>query len=245
MDSLRFQEACEEVIGVKRERSGIGTLSEKTLHAVLKKYLEPHAENHEVPLGNYVADIIGENGVIEIQTGSFTPLRPKLEVLLDCTDVTVAYPIAEVKYMRWIDPETGEVSPPHKSPKKGRPYDAFYELIKIKYTLDNPHMHFKILMLELTETRWQNGRRSKDRKRGSQRCDRIPQRLTGEIDLLCPADYDMFIPQGLPEKFCIKDFEAKAGICYDLAQIAVNILTYLGRLEPQGKSGRMKLFSIA
>lgn len=118
MDSLRFQKACEEVIGVKRERSGIGTLSEKTLHAVLKKYLEPHAENHEVPLGNYVADIIGENGVIEIQTGSFTPLRPKLEVLLDCTDVTVAYPIAEVKYMRWIDPETGEVSPPHKSPKK-------------------------------------------------------------------------------------------------------------------------------
>ena len=33
MDKLKFFEACD-IIGKDRERSGIGTLGEKTLHAV-------------------------------------------------------------------------------------------------------------------------------------------------------------------------------------------------------------------
>ena len=34
----RFQEAREKVIGKDRKRNGIGTLSEKTVQAVLKEY---------------------------------------------------------------------------------------------------------------------------------------------------------------------------------------------------------------
>ena len=38
IDELRFEAAKNKVIGVNRERQGIGTLSEKTVHAVLKNY---------------------------------------------------------------------------------------------------------------------------------------------------------------------------------------------------------------
>ena len=79
MDALRFAKACEEAEQASPSDKGIGTLSEKTLHAVLKRYYEPYGDNHEVKIGGYVADIVGEHGIIEIQTRNFDRLRKKLE----------------------------------------------------------------------------------------------------------------------------------------------------------------------
>jgi hypothetical protein len=241
LDSLTFERACAEIIGQPRERNGIGTLSEKTLHAVLKKCYEENEENHEVKIGDYVADIVGEKGIIEIQTGNFTQLRPKLEVLLDYTDVTVVYPMAAVKYIAWLDPETGEVTQRRRSPKKVKPCEAFYELIRIKYLLDNPRFHLKIVMLEITETRWLNGY-SEDGKRGSQRCDRIPEGLVREIDIYSPKDYDCFLPEGLGEQFTIKDLARRSRVHYDAAQKTISALAYLGRIELCGKKGKTNLY---
>lgn len=244
MDSLRFEEACSKAVTAERERVGIGVLNEKTLHATLKRYLEPHKENHEVPIGRYVADIVGENGIIEIQTGSFTPLRPKLEFLLDLADVTVVYPMAAVKYISWIDPDTGEVSDERRSPKKQKPIDAFYELIKIMYTLDNPRFHLKLVMLEIHEQRLLDGW-SRDKKRGSHRSDRIPAKLVDEIDIDSPADFDMFIPDELSDEFTITEFSKAAKVPYRLAQCTIKALCYLERLCVAGKRGRENLYTKA
>ena len=243
MDSLRFDEACRLTEQELHRRGGIGELNEKTLHAVLKRYFEPHEENHEVPVGKYVADIIGENGIIEIQTGSFTPLRPKLEFLLDFADVTVVYPMAAVKYISWIDPETGELSSPRKSPKKCKPIDCFYELIKIMYTLDNPRFHLRLMMLELHEQRKLDGW-SADKKKGSHRNDRQPAKLIDEIAIERPADFDMFIPDGLNKEFTITEFSKNAEVPYRLGQIAIKILCYLERIRFVGKRDRENLYSV-
>ncbi|NLZ80724.1 MAG: hypothetical protein GX913_02820, partial [Clostridiales bacterium] len=82
MDHQRFLEAYEKIAFVNRERDGIGTLSEKTLHAVLKHYFEPKIENQEVKIGSYYADIYTEEGIIEIQTKQFNKLRNKLKAFL-------------------------------------------------------------------------------------------------------------------------------------------------------------------
>ena len=37
----KFKAAKNKIIGVDRQRLGIGTLSEKTVHAILKNYYEP------------------------------------------------------------------------------------------------------------------------------------------------------------------------------------------------------------
>ena len=80
-DSERFEAACRAAAA--RERTGgIGTLAEKTLHAVLKRYIEPDERFHEVQVGSFVADVFRDERIFEIQTGSFTPLRPKLETKL-------------------------------------------------------------------------------------------------------------------------------------------------------------------
>ena len=131
MDEQSFAAALGEVVGAERERNGIGTLSEKTLHAVLKRCFEPDKDAREIKIGRYIADIVGENGIIEIQTRSLDRLRPKLGAFLECAPVTVVYPIARVKRLCWVDTETGETTKPRKSPKTGSAYDAFPELYKM------------------------------------------------------------------------------------------------------------------
>lgn len=243
MNTVRFQEACNNIINKQRKQNGIGTLGEKTLHAVLKCYFEPHEDNQEISLGGYVADIAGENGVIEIQTRNFNALRKKLELFLDFCDVTVVYPIPKIKYLSWLDVNKGEIISKRKSPKKGSIYDSLKELYKIKYTLDNPRMNFCAVMLELEEIRYLNGW-SKDKKRGSTRCDRIPINLLDEIYLNCPEDYRIFIPENLPSEFTSADFAKCAKIKINIAQLAINILSYLELIENIGKNGRFNLYKL-
>ena len=51
-ETARFTAAKERIIGKNRERNGIGTLSEKTVHAVLKNYYAPDETQHEYKLLN-------------------------------------------------------------------------------------------------------------------------------------------------------------------------------------------------
>lgn len=235
-DSEKFEAARKKIINSERNRNGIGTLGEKTLHAVLKNYYEPHTENHEIKIGGFVADIVGENGVIEIQTRNFSKLTKKLERFLEFCNVTVVYPIPAVKYLSWLDTETGEINGRRKSPRRGRIYDVIPELYRIKYTLDNPRMNLCLCLLEVEEIRYLNGW-SKDRKKGSSRCDRIPLRITDEIYIRSPYDYGIFLPETLPPNFTSYDLADNAGISRSAAQTALNIFTYLNIVERCGKSG--------
>ena len=243
MDKRCFDAACDAVIRREKIRNGIGTLGEKTLHAVLKNYYEPHQENHEVRLGKYVADIVGENGIIEIQTRQFTRLLEKLEYFLEFTDVTVVYPIIQTKYLSWIDTETGEAVERRKSPKRGTIYDVIPELYAIKYTLDNPRMHLRLCLLEAEETRYLDGW-SKNKKKGSTKCDRVPTSLIEEIALDRESDYKLFLPGELPDKFTSKDFAKAAHIRPEIARTALNLLTYLKLTEQTGTINRSKLYRI-
>ena len=243
MDKERIKAACEAVVGKEKKRNGIGTLGEKTLHAVLKEYFEPHKENQELRVGSFVADIVGENGVIEIQTRQFNRLVRKLECFLEYCDVTVVYPIPQVKYLSWIDTDTGEVTSRRRSPKKGSIYDAAPELYRIKYTLDNPRMCLCLCLLEVEETRYLNGW-SYDRKRGSSRCDRVPTGLCEEIYLRCPDDYRIFIPERLSDEFTSSDFAKAAHTNLRNAQTVLNLLGYLEIVEKTGRRSRSVTYKV-
>lgn len=245
MDREAFALACEKVIGREHRHEGIGTLGEKTLHAVLKNYYEPYGDNQEIKVGGYVADIVGENGIIEIQTAGLSRLIPKLDVFLEYCDVTVVHPMAAVKYLSWLDPETGEISEKRKSPKKLDMYDAARELYPIRYAFDNPRFHLRLCMLELEEIRLLNGRRCKGRpKIGSQRCDRMPLSLIDEIEFDCADDYRIFIPEGLSGEFSCQQFAKLAGTDTNSARMIIKILMYLGFVEHIGKDNRKYIYKL-
>lgn len=243
MQNNAFEAAKEKVIGVDRQRLGIGTLSEKTVHAILKNYYEPDEDKQEIPIENYVADIYADGEIIEIQTRQFNRIRNKLSVFLPLYPVTVVYPIPREKWVIWIDEESGELSKKRKSPAKGNPYLAFKELYKIKMFLKEPNLRFKLVFLDMEEYRLLNGW-SGDRKKGSSRFDRIPTELVEEVDISCLEDYMQFVPYELPEEFTTKDFAKAAHIPLRLAQTVLHILHYVGTVERVGKQGNSYLYRV-
>ncbi len=116
--SERFETAKKKVLGIQRDRQGIGTLGEKTVHAIVKHYMEPDTDYHEIPVDGYVADIYREGNIIEIQTANFNKLREKLGCFLKHYEVTVVYPIPHIKYLRWLDEESGSITAGRNLPKR-------------------------------------------------------------------------------------------------------------------------------
>lgn len=236
-DSRLFEEACQKIVRQQRERNGIGTLQEKTLHAVLKNFYEPDPAHQEIPVESFVADILRDEEIIEIQTRGFNKLRRKLDIFLQQYPVTVVYPIVHTKWLYWIDEDTGEISKKRKSPKCGRIYDAIPELYKIKMYLDNPNLHLCLVLIDAEEYRLLNGW-SHDKKKGSTRYDRIPTRLVEEHYIGCLSDYQCLIPEGLEPDYTSKDFAKAARIPVGYAQTTLTILHHIGVVERTGKSGR-------
>ena len=242
-DKKQFEAARNKIIGIQRERHGIGTLSEKTVHAVLKNYYAPDEDTQEIPIENYVADIYADGEIIEIQTRNFNTMRNKLQAFLPLYPVTIVYHVPNEKWIIWIDEETGECSKPRKSTVKGSVYRAFYELYKIKPFLADPNLHFCFPYLEIREYRLLNGW-SRDKKKGSSRYDRIPTELVKEITIDCLQDYLQFLPYDLPEEFTTADFAKKVRITEALSRTALNILHYMGVAERVGKNGNSYVYRV-
>ena len=240
----RFAYALEQVVGKDHVRDGIGTLSEKTVHAVLKYYYEPDSSHHEIQLEKSVADIFTGDEVIEIQTRALYRLKPKLDKFLPFYPVTVVYPISYDKWVCWINEETGEITQKRKSPKKGNPYLAFKELYTIRNFLQDPNFHVRLVLMDMEEYRILNGW-SKDKKRGGERFDRLPLRLEDEVVLDSARDYLQLLPLELAEEFTSADFAKLVKIPRQLAGTVLLVLWQLGLVERVGKVGNRYLYRVA
>lgn len=241
VDQELFTAACEYVKNLEKGAMGIGTLSEKTIHAIMKYYYAPNPAYHEIKVGSFVADIMVDGEIVEIQTRGFHNLRRKLDAFLPEHDVTIVHPIPHTKWLSWINPDTGEVSAPRKSPKTGSVFHIIPELYKIKMYLQNEHLHFTVPLIDVQETRLLNGW-SHDRKKGSTRNDGIPMNIYDEIHINTKEDYRVLLPEGLPDTFTVKDYKKAARVSEGIASTGLNILFSLGIVERIGKQGQAYVY---
>ncbi len=235
-DYEAFVNAKDKIIGKAHNNKGIGTLSEKTLHAVLKLYYEPDEDKHEVAMSGYYADIYNDKGIMEIQTRQLNKLRDKLSVFLQDYHVTVVYPLPFNKWLSWVNPDNGEVQGRRKSPRHFTEYDAFYELYKIKSYLKNPNLSINLVLMDMEEYKLLNGW-SYDKKRGSTRYDRVPVGIRRIVKFDRIEDYMQLVPADLKEDFTVKDFAMAAGVSVEASRYTLNILNYL---EIVKRTGRVK-----
>ena len=238
-----LRNARDKVLGVERQRIGIGTLSEKTLHAILKNTYEPDEDKQEIPIGRFYADIYADGEIIEIQTTQFNRMREKLATFLPDYQVTIVYPIAKEKWLCWIDEETGEIKEKRKSPKKGNPYAGFPELYKIKMFLKNPNLRIRFLLLDMEEYKLLNGWGPKHKNNAS-KFDRIPLAVREECIMNQKEDYMQFVPYDIAETFTSKTFGKAAHIPRSLAQTVLNILDYMEVVERVGKEGNAYIYQV-
>ena len=226
---------------------GFGTLAEKRMHAVIKKYICEDEDCHEVGVLNtrFVSDVRIGNDVYEVQTGSFYPMKKKIDHYLNNTDctVTVIHPIAAQKWVTWIDPKTQEVTPRKRSPKKGRAEDLLPELYHLLPHLGNPRLRFQVLLIEAEDFRILDGW-SRDRKKGSNLYERVPLALLDALEFDTPDDFRRFIPADLPPHFTVKDFSKLTKIRGRNAYSAVRVLAAIGLFHPTAPIGRSMAWEI-
>jgi hypothetical protein len=243
----RFARLCEEAARAARSfgEEGIGTLGEKRMHAVIKRYLcEDHA-CHEVGVLNtgYVSDVRIGNDVYEVQTGAFYPMKKKIAHYIDSTDltVTVVHPISVERWVTWVDAKTGEVTPRKRSPKRERAIHLLPELYCLLPYLGNVRLRFRLLMIEEEDFRTLSGRKD-NRKRGARLYERMPLSLLGEIEFTSPEDFAVFLPNDLPSPFTAKDFSQKTGLRGRDAYSAVHVLEKLNVIVATDPIGRAMAF---
>lgn len=241
IQASHFELALLKVIGHTTEPNGIGTLKEKTIHAVLKNYYASDSSEQEQRIEGFVADIFTQGKIIEIQSRNFNTLRKKLETFLPLYNVTIVYPIPATKWLSWIDETTGEITSRRKSPKKGSIYAIIPELYRIKPFLGHPNLHFILTFIDVEEYRLLNGW-NHTKKRGSTRHDGIPKNLVNEIYLDTPTDFTCFLPHTLPSYFTTKDLQKETKISQSIATTCLHILYHLGIIKRIGKQGKAYLY---
>lgn len=246
-DDARLQAAIESVRQSAGAAGGIGTLSEKSLHATLKWYFEPHGECHEIEIGGFFADIVGENGIVEIQTGSFGNLRKKLAAFLPLAAVTVVYPIITSKKIISADRKTGEILSSRISNLHGNIYTVFEELWQLADIAAHENFTLSLLLLDADEVRTfgspPDKRVKRQRsKRGVFISDKLPTKIHGELILKCRSDYAVFLPDALPQEYTSLDFARLGGMSRDAASHILGTLFRLGVCERVGKAGRYYLY---
>ena len=239
----RFARLCREAMTEKHVfgEAGIGTLAEKRMHLILKRFLTENEDLHEVGVANtrFVSDVRIGNDVFEVQTGSFYPMQKKIAHYLDHTDcnVTVLHPIPVRKWISWIDPKSGNVSDRSRSPKAGRVLDLLPELYCLLPYLGHPRLTFRVLLIEAQEFRILSGRRNNP-KSHALKYERIPLALIDDVTLSSKNDFRNLIPRSLPPHFTVKDFSTLTKIRGRNAYSAVRALCALGIFSPAEKIGR-------
>lgn len=237
MDSVRFDEALKKMTA-EHPRQGIGTLGEKTVHAVLKEYYGGGDESKEIKVGGFVADCVCEAGVVEIQTRQLYRLDRKLATLLPVCRVTVVFPVEREKTIITFDEESGELISRRRSPKHVTVYHAIAQLYGIRQHLADDNLTVRLPVLSVEEFRSANKKRGRTAK-----LDRVPTAMSDEIVLTRPEDYAaLFTP--LPDVFTSAELAKLCHIDRDSARRVIGVLKQLQLVSESGRRGRSKLFSL-
>ena len=246
----RFDRLCHTVASAPRSNGGegIGTLGEKRMHAIIKRYLCEDHTRHEVGVldTGYVSDVRIGNDVYEVQTGAFYPMKKKIAHYIENTDltVTVVHPISIERWVTWVDAKTGEMTPRKRSPKRERAIHLLPELYCLLPYIGNERLRFRLLMIEEEDFRTLSGRKE-NRKRGARLYERMPLSLRGELEFSTPADFKVFLPTDLPSVFTVKDFSRETGLRGRDAYSAVHVLEKLGLITKTEPFGRAMAFVIS
>ena len=249
-----MQKACDADIECD---DGIGTLSEKQMHAAIKLFICPNPSKHEIKIQDselyiqkddekkrkFVADVLDGSTIYEIQTGSFAPLKEKIKWVLDNTtyNLVLIHPMPECLYVSYIE-EDGKITPRRKSNRSKKLKHIVGELYHIKEFINNPRFTLIALMIEADQYR----RKVTSRKRvKTRKYETIPSSLIRAHIFSSPDDYKVFLPDSLEGEFTVKQFSKASGILGIDAYSAVKLLCELGHICECGSIGRAKAYKKA
>lgn len=222
--------------------SGIGLLNEKPLHASLKEWYAQPEDEFEVAVDGFVIDIVRDDLLLEIQTGSLSSIKSKLTKLAGSHQIRLIYPIAQEKWIVRMPKDDGSGIARRKSPKRGRVEDLFWEMVSFPHLLANPNFSLEVLMTREEEVRRFKGKRNWRRKGWGIEERRLLE-VVGQRLFKDPADWQAFLPEDL-EAFTASGLAEALGIRRKLAQKMAYCLRAVGVIKLVGKQGRANLYGV-
>ena len=181
----KFDSLCAEFEKTMagRDSDGIGTYNEKILHKALKHAVCEDPSCLEVKVGAYVADILCDGEIFEIQTGGFYPLVKKIEYFLENTEykITVVHPLITELLLIRMDGATGEVIRKKRSPKKETPASILPELFYLRHIVSSERVRF--LLPQISGEEYRFSERVRGRKSGAYDAIFLPHRMIGLTEL--------------------------------------------------------------
>ncbi len=192
-------------------------------------------DEFEVPVGQFVVDIVRDGTLIEIQTRGFSSMRAKLDALLDHHRIVIVHPVA---HRKWIVKGPSDGNPPsrRKSPRGGTVFDVFAELVSFPSLVDHPNLSIEVLITDEEEIRRFDGNRSW-RRRGWTVVERRLLEVTDRIEFRTAADWLSVLPVDLAVPFTTAELASAIARPRRTAQQMAYCLREMGMLEVVGKRG--------
>jgi hypothetical protein len=221
----------------------IGTKNESSLHRTLKFRYAGEDGKTEETAGDFVADGKRADGeYIEVQTGSFGPLKKKVKELALKNKVRIIHPTAQKKTIEVYKPGKKSVLLYcRKSPLKGTLWNLFDALL---YAPELPllsRVSVEAVMVEITENRIKDGKGSWRRK-GISIKDRELTSWRESVHFKKPKDYLRFIPFKKNEEFTTSSLSQRAGVDIETARKALYVLTKMKVVRRTGKKGNSWIY---
>ena len=229
----RFSELClqdRQMYG--NDGDSIGTYSEKRFHRIFKRFVTEDASCYEVKVGRYVADVLCDGHITEIQTRQFGKIADKIRYYLENTDYTVSVvkPLVAEKRIIRADKDTGEIRYTKRSPKKESVADALCELYYLRELLSNERLRIHLVYIKAEEYRYSDAVRY--RRTGRYDSDLCPTEILSEEVLCGKKDYLRFLPDSLTDReFTVKEYERESGFGGMSAYSILKTMTALGILS--------------
>ena len=222
----------------------IGTLGERSLHSSLKDWYARPGDRKEVQVEGFHIDIVRRNLLIEIQTTNFSSQKRKLNALIEKHPLRLVLPIAQEKWIVRVDADRSTPIGRRKSPKKGKVFHLFRELVSIPDLIKQPNFSLEVLLIREEEIRCDDGKGSWRRKGLSI----VDHRLAGVVDqhlFKRPSDFLSLVPIGMAEPFSTEELAESINEPRWLAQKMAYCLRNMGVMDIVGKTGNSILYSIS
>jgi len=214
---------------------------ESSLHSAIKKWYFLEGDKLEVKVDDFVVDIVRGDLLIEVQTGNFSTIKPKLLRLLNEHRVRIVYPIPKEKWIVHKSMATGQTLGRRRSPKKGRLYDLFSELIRIPTLFSKENFSIEVLMVEIEEI-WCNDGKGSWRRKGASVQDRRLVRVFERQIFERKTDFLRLLPKDLPDPFSNRSLAKSLGIPINQSRRMTYSLRKMGTIADVGKNGPQILF---
>jgi dihydroneopterin aldolase len=212
------------------------------LHLALQEHYAGEDGQIEAPVGGYLADVLRGGVVYEVQTGNFSALRAKLaDFAAAGQPVVLVHPIAQVKYLVRLDPETGAEIGVRRSPKRGSLVDLLRQAIYVLPLLAHETVELEVVLTCERELRRDDGLGSW-RRGGVSLVGRELLEIVSTHRFATARDLLGALPEGLPEAFTVAELGAAGRLRPRMAARALWALRQAGVVKQVGKRGNAHLY---